>query len=990
MTFFPKAADVLRLPLATDGEGGLRAAQIAAAHAVAAHFWASRKPAIVVMPTGSGKTAVMILATLLLRARRVLVVAPSRLLREQLAKKFEELDPLVRAGALEDGGGRPLVFENKERITAIEAWSAFEAFDVVTTTPHAASPGIDGVPDPPKELFDVIIFDEGHHVPAPIYQALANAFPGAKRLVLTATPFRRDEREISGELVFTYDLAHARRDGVFGRLRFVPVDVPVGTDVAGRDTAIARAAAQQLRADRDSGLDHRIVVRASSTDRADALRKIYEAETSLRLSRVHSGLTARSVTKAIDALRAGEIDGVIAVDMLGEGFDLPNLKVAALHSPHRSLAVTLQFIGRFARTTGDATLGEASFFAIPDEIEGDVAGLYVPGAEWNEIVEGLSRDQIALESDARTFIRTFERPSDGDEDVEEFEELSDDAAWALLRTVRPYFHVKAYDVRGAVNLDAPLGVPAGIDPILVRRSVEHNALVWIGREIAPVKWSRHEAWNNVTHDLFIVVHAAKHNILFVCASRRNNEVYDELVNSVAGDDHRRFAPDEINRVLRGVQSPEFFSLGMRNRAGLGGGGAESYRMLAGRAADRAVRAADGALYDRGHGFCRGLEDGDAVTIGFSSASKIWANRRRSLKELYEWCTAMAVKLRTEGAVTTGSGIDRLGTARRIAVLDAPVVAGDLPHEAYARESSRVRVGSAEEWLVDLRVTIAAQTSTTVEFAIVGEAIACNFSMDLGRATLIHAVDAAAADARVTDEAGRREASLLAYLNEHPPAFYLANLASVRGDQQQDPPRRDVPSPISAQIVAIDWATAKVDPYTEKPPGGNGLRSLFDYVQDELVAGTAHVVFLDDASNEIADYLSVEERDGRVVVTLYHCKAAHFSKKGSSPVPNDRIEDLHEVVAQAVKCRRFLDARRLLEQLEHRATKTKNSKFVRGTLADAEKLLADPARVVFEVVIVQPALRAEPKEEIAHLLMAADAYMRGGDQVPLRMWGTKGT
>src|SRR5688572_23203970 len=104
MTFFPKAADVIRLPLGTGGEDGLRAAQIAAAYAVSAHFWASRRPAIVVMPTGSGKTAVMILASVLLRARRVLVVAPSRLLREQLAKKFAELDPLVRAGALDDGG----------------------------------------------------------------------------------------------------------------------------------------------------------------------------------------------------------------------------------------------------------------------------------------------------------------------------------------------------------------------------------------------------------------------------------------------------------------------------------------------------------------------------------------------------------------------------------------------------------------------------------------------------------------------------------------------------------------------------------------------------------------------------------------------------------------------------------------------------------------------------------------------------------------------
>lgn len=35
---------------------------------------------------------------------------------------------------------------------------------------------------------------------------------------------------------------------------------------------------------------------------------------------------------------------------MGEGFDFPFLKIAAIHAPHQSLAVTLQFIGRFART----------------------------------------------------------------------------------------------------------------------------------------------------------------------------------------------------------------------------------------------------------------------------------------------------------------------------------------------------------------------------------------------------------------------------------------------------------------------------------------------------------------------------------------------------------------------------------------------------------------------------------------------------------------
>ena len=81
---------------------GFREAQVAAVHAIVGHFWDQRTPALVVMPTGSGKTAVMLAASIALRAKRVLVVAPSRLLREQLVEKFSTLDPLrTRLGALD-------------------------------------------------------------------------------------------------------------------------------------------------------------------------------------------------------------------------------------------------------------------------------------------------------------------------------------------------------------------------------------------------------------------------------------------------------------------------------------------------------------------------------------------------------------------------------------------------------------------------------------------------------------------------------------------------------------------------------------------------------------------------------------------------------------------------------------------------------------------------------------------------------------------------
>lgn len=76
--------------------------------------------------------------------------------------------------------------------------------------------------------------------------------------------------------------------------------------------------------------------------------------------------------------------------MLGEGYDLPQLKIAAIHDDKQSLAVTLQFIGRFTRTK--ANLGQASFItniAYPP-IANEINSLYQSDADWNYILPRIS------------------------------------------------------------------------------------------------------------------------------------------------------------------------------------------------------------------------------------------------------------------------------------------------------------------------------------------------------------------------------------------------------------------------------------------------------------------------------------------------------------------------------------------------------------------------------------------------------------------------
>ncbi|WP_377829306.1 hypothetical protein ACFKHW_04325 [Bradyrhizobium lupini] len=129
--------------------------------------------------------------------------------------------------------------------------------------------------------------------------------------------------------------------------------------------------------------------------------------------------------------------------VLGEGFDMPRLKVAAVHSPHRSLAVTLQFIGRFARTAGER-LGEATFLATASGVKVEAEKLYSAGAIWADIIPNLSAARVQREVEAREFIETFER------DVGTIPDLSDMSLYSLS----PYAHVKIYRLREPFDINA--------------------------------------------------------------------------------------------------------------------------------------------------------------------------------------------------------------------------------------------------------------------------------------------------------------------------------------------------------------------------------------------------------------------------------------------------------------------------------------------------------------------------------------------------------
>src|SRR5947207_9496629 len=104
------------------------------------------------------------------------------------------------------------------------------------------------------------------------------------------------------------------------------------------------------------------MARVANAARAEEVFECYRGYTEFNPVQIHTGITSKAERDEIrKKLISGQSRIVVCVDMLGEGFDLPELKIAAFHDIRKTLGVTLQLAGRFTRTKPH--LGNATFIA---------------------------------------------------------------------------------------------------------------------------------------------------------------------------------------------------------------------------------------------------------------------------------------------------------------------------------------------------------------------------------------------------------------------------------------------------------------------------------------------------------------------------------------------------------------------------------------------------------------------------------------------------
>ncbi|WP_424833055.1 DEAD/DEAH box helicase family protein [Ruegeria sp.] len=947
---------------------GLRTPQVGAIHASLAHWSVSNNPATIVMPTGTGKTETMLALSTAVPMHRLMVVVPNDALRTQITNKFLSFGVLRGFGCLPYDVELPTVAMLTRIPKSIdEVERVFAAANVVVTTMSIAGRAKPAIQEKMAELSSHLFVDEAHHIGAKTWRRFRAHFKKKNVLQFTATPFRRDKLRVDGKHIYVYPLWKAQQEEYFKPINYIPVS---GADDAETDKQIIDLVGQVLHADASKGFDHLVMARCDRKERADYLHSLYCAKyPEHNPLLLHSDVSPLEKDKAIARLRSREARIVVCVDMLGEGFDLPDLKIAALHDKHKSEAVTLQFIGRFTRSRDD--LGEAT--AIANVALGDVneplKSLYAEDADWNELINRIGQSRTERE------VRR----------EEVFEGFSETPERFPLETLTPRMSTVVYKTGSAVWQPELIieAFPAGA--IVEGPHInEHERLaIFVKRDTEQPKWTSSKAVHNTEYNLYLVHWDEDQELLFVNSSKLK-DMHEPLAKKIIGDHALRITGEDVYRCLYGVRRLCLNTLGLSETQRR----PVVYSQFMGTDITPQIDELPGNRNrSKTNLFGQGYTNDGKITLGCSRKGKFWSyDATNNFGEWIDWCRALGRKLLDESVPTDAFLKNLVKPERQESMPFKTPIAIVWPERILDQDESRIEIvlDGTRYPIFNCEIQIADfSAGGPVRFSISCGERKCSFEMSIANQVAQYVQTDVG---QISVSLRRRTLSIAEWFKEDPPQIYYAD-----GDMLVDtelfvlPEHADRTSFDLDKLIPRDWTGVDITKESQ------GLEKRADSIQkamiDQLIEeDTFDVVFDDDAAGEAADIVCIREDNNTLFVHLYHCKFSSEAK------PGGRVADLYELCGQSQKSLRWRESPKVF--LQH-LRKREGDRRKKSTVSRYE--IGDPSIVNgwlgrwselsfrFQITAVQPGYsKKKAKNEHLELLAATSSLLMETWSIPFSL------
>ena len=955
---------------------GLRPPQVGALYSILAHIHNADDKAIVVMPTGTGKTETM-LATLISNCcKKLLVSVPSYSLRTQIAQKFITLGLLKEHGIADESCLNPIVgIVNSGFDTAQDLQNFVNKCNVVVSTMTLLTDFSAQQKEILNNSFSHFFVDEAHHSEAKTWKELINRFDKEKVFLFTATPFRNDGQSLQGKQIFNFSLRKAQEQKYYKKINYLPIR-EYNKDLA--DKKISEKAIEQLISDRADGFNHFVMARCKDKVRAREVFEYYKDYEEFNPVLVYTGIAG--LGNKIEAIKRGEHSIIVCVNMLGEGFDLPNLKIAAIHDERQSLPITLQFIGRFTRTSYDQ-LGNASFItniAYPP-IHEELDQLYARNSDWNLLLPRLSANATEKELNIKAFLENFDNLSDS---IIPFQQINPAMSTVIFQS--------AVDTWYPSNWESGFPGIGSYKHIFSRHS--NDTLIIILGKIEKVEWGRFETVHNLQWDLVVVHWDLRPNInrVFLNTSIKGFSGAS-LMEAIFGTGNTtQISGMNVFRIFHNVNRLSLFNVGTRR----GIGQDVTFQSYYGKGVQDGIRELEQGTLIKNNIFGVGYKEGEKVSLGCSVKGKIWSYQRGNLDELTKWC-------RDIGEIVSDNSIDPNVVLQHTLAIEKsqqrpnvmPILI-DWNPEMYENIENKyslfINGVNFDFAFVELNLmNPSVDINQSLKFAIETENESVQFEIEIGLSQATnepyYKVNQLT-NQSCTIQYGNKNESLVSFFQDTTPTIWFADGSQLFGNLYVK--LKVQPDVISDELIIADNWTG-IDIRKESQDIAPYIQDSIQYYFIEKIKEDFQIIYDDDGKGEIADIIGINDSDTVIDIHLFHLK---YAKNG---VINNDIDNFYQVCGQAEKSLKWKhkEGREFFNHLFKRKTKTLGgnscSRIIKGTKDDLENLLNQAKwtkAMRFHIYIVQPSLsKANPSNDILLLLGNVQHYLATVGNIELKVY-----
>lgn len=951
---------------------GLRTPQLGALHAVSAYFSVKSElePATVVLPTGTGKTETMLSALVYRQLPKLLILVPSNSLRDQISGKFRGLGYLPKLGIVPMDAALPCVTSVKTGIKSIpEAEALLLHSNVIVATASVLNASDDEAVDRLCAGITDLFIDEAHHVSASTWTKIRDRFEGKRIVQFTATPFRNDGSSLGGRIIFNFTMGEAQRANYFRNINLIPVEKYYAGE---GDQAIAQKGVERLRADLAAGFDHLIMARVESKNRAETVLPIYEQlAPDFNPIIVYSDMSDRRIDEALFTLFSRQSRIVVCVNMLGEGFDFPNLKIAAIHDIHKSLAITLQFIGRFTRQSQN--VGDASVVVniAEPEVETGLQHLYAQGADWDSVLRRLSEERIDREIRLQEVVERLKDKGNLHQQLSLWN-LRPSFSAVLFKTSCTGWHPESFEQI----------LPKGTERWYAI-SEEEKLLVVLAIYQAPVKWGNYKDFSDSVYKLLIVHWDEVRSGLFMYANDYKWFRSEKLAELLCDEQCELLSGPKVLNVFNGLKYPLVRNLGASQV------GAISFTQYFGSNVTEGLSLIESAKSYLSNLAGLGYDNGEKVIWGCSQKKgKIWSVNSGSISDWMSW-------VKTAWDKVADGDVDEANITRdflRPIKLSSPyteyAIAVQWGEHIQAEPEDRVMIVFGETeiplYLIDLKI-VSQGPGLPYQIAVGNDDHESTYEFTIDDDLPGGYCYALISGEPVSVKRGNGDAKPISeHLVIDPWIIQYAN-----GSYSYNRFLIEIPQTIgefTAELIDCwDWSGVDIK---KESMGKNRNTATVQWRAFQQIKGQYDVVINDDGSGEVADLVGLRVIDDQIHLGLVHCKYSGEINPGA------RVSDLYEVCGQAQKSIRWKHAgiSRLYERLKDREQiwRTEGaSRFLKGGLSDLAniKRRSRTAAITLQVYVVQPGLRKDAvSADMLRVLGSTELYLKNTAQADLIVVG----